>query len=81
MQKIILNHAQLVSLASGFPLKWPDEVESMFTYMGMLAQASSYAFNPACSSGKKGGPFPPLPYPFSKTPGTTIPMPAFYQKQ
>ena len=80
MQKIILNHAQLVSLASGFPLKWPDEVESMFTYMGMLAQASSYAFNPACSSGKKGGPFPPLPYPFSKTPGTTIPMPAFYQK-
>ena len=70
MQKIILNHAQLVSLASGFPLKWPDEVEAMFTYMGMLAQASSYAFNPACSD-SEGGYFPKL---------NGKPMPSFYQK-
>merc|ERR1719424_490458 len=71
MQKIILNHAQLVSLASGFPLKWPDEVEAMFAYMGMMAQASSYAFNPACSD-SEGGYFPRMPD------GSAIP--SFYQK-
>ena len=71
MQKIILNHAQLVSLASGFPLKWPDEVEAMFTYMGMLAQASSYAFNPSCSD-SEGGYFPRMP--------DGKPIPPFYQK-
>jgi hypothetical protein len=71
MQKIILNHAQLVSLASGFPLKWPDEVEAMFAYMGMMAQASSYAFNPACSD-SEGGYFPRMP--------DGSPIPSFYQK-
>ena len=71
MQKIILNHAQLVSLASSFPLKWPEEVETMFTYMGMLAQASSYAFNPSCSD-SEGGYFPKMP--------DGKPMPPFYQK-
>ena len=29
-QKILLNHVQLISLGSGFPLKWPDQVMSMF---------------------------------------------------
>ena len=61
----------MVSLASGFPLKWPDEVEAMFNYMGMLAQASSYAFNPACSD-SEGGYFPRMP--------DGKPIPAFYQK-
>ena len=49
MQKILLNHAQLVSLASGFPLAWPDAVQEMFTAMGVLGQAGSYMFNPACN--------------------------------
>ena len=48
MQKIILNHIQLISLASGFPLKWPDEVNEMFYWMGLLGSAGSYVFNPAC---------------------------------
>ena len=26
-QKIMLNHIQLISLASGFPLKWPDDIQ------------------------------------------------------
>merc|ERR1712178_616926 len=49
MQKIVLNHAQLVSLASGFPLRWPAEIEQMFQAMGMFGQAGSYMFNPACN--------------------------------
>ena len=48
-QKILLNHIQLISLASGFPLKWPDEVQSMFEAMSLLGNAGSYVFNPACS--------------------------------
>ena len=48
MQKILLNHIQLISLASGFPLKWPDEVNEMFYWMGMFGSAGSYVFNPAC---------------------------------
>eukprot|EP00946_MAST-07B_sp_MAST-7B-sp1_P004424 g4424.t1 len=55
MQKIILNHAQLVSLASGFPLKWPAEIESMFQAMGMFGQAGSYMFNPACNGATVAG--------------------------
>ena len=48
MQKILLNHIQLISLASGFPLKWPDEVNEMFYWMGLFGNAGSYVFNPAC---------------------------------
>ena len=48
-QKIILNHIQLISLASAFPLKWPDEIEAMFEVMSLVGNAGSYMFNPACS--------------------------------
>ena len=48
-QKILLNHVQLISLAAGFPLKWPDEVQSMFSFMSLFGAAGSYVFNPACS--------------------------------
>ena len=30
LQKIVLNHLQLVSLASSFPLKWPKVITGMF---------------------------------------------------
>ena len=48
-QKILLNHVQLIALASGFPLKWPEEVQSMFQAMSLFGAAGSYVFNPACS--------------------------------
>ena len=48
-QKILLNHIQLISLASAFPLKWPDEVEQMFEVMSLIGNAGSYMFNPACN--------------------------------
>jgi hypothetical protein len=35
-QKILLNHIQLISLASGFPLKWPDIVQQMFEMFSLL---------------------------------------------
>merc|ERR1711871_524512 len=69
MKKIVLNHAQLVSLASGFPLKWPAEIESMFQAMGMFGQAGSYMFNPACNGATIA----------SDVDGETVSM--FFQKQ
>ena len=26
LKKIVINHLQLISLATGFPLKWPDSI-------------------------------------------------------
>eukprot|EP00949_MAST-11_sp_MAST-11-sp1_P003949 g3949.t1 len=49
MQKIMLNHMQLVSLASGFPLKWPDEITTLFDVFGIMSNAGSMLFNPACN--------------------------------
>ena len=48
-QKILLNHIQLISLASGFPLKWPDVVQNMFEVFSLFGNAGSYVFNPACN--------------------------------
>ena len=51
MQKIALNHMQLVALAASFPLEWPAAVESLFTTFGVLGDAGDYIFNPACGEG------------------------------
>jgi hypothetical protein len=48
-QKILLNHVQLISLGSGFPLKWPEEIMSMFEVFSVFGNAGSYVFNPACN--------------------------------
>ena len=48
MQKIALNHMQLVALAASFPLQWPEAVETLFTTFGVLGDAGDYIFNPAC---------------------------------
>lgn len=39
MQKIALNHMQLVALAASFPLQWPPVVESLFATFGVLGDA------------------------------------------
>ena len=49
LQKIVLNHLQLVSLASGFPLKWPKVVTSMFDIFENLANAAAFIFQPQCT--------------------------------
>ena len=48
-QKILLNHVQLISLGSGFPLKWPEEIQNMFEVFSIFGNAGSYVFNPACN--------------------------------
>merc|ERR1711871_947691 len=48
-QKILLKHVQLISLGSGFPLKWPEEVQNMFEEFSIFGNAGSYVFNPACN--------------------------------
>ena len=49
MQKIALNHMQLVALAASFPLQWPPIVEGLFATFGVLGDAGDYIFNPSCS--------------------------------
>ena len=49
MQKIGLNHMQLVALAASFPLQWPPIVEGLFTTFGVLGDAGDYIFNPSCA--------------------------------
>ena len=53
LQKIVLNHLQLVSLAASFPLKWPPALETMFDWQAMVGRASEYMFNPQCVRGTK----------------------------
>ena len=48
MQKIALNHVQLVSLAASFPLQWPQAIDSLFATFGVLGDAGDYVFNPDC---------------------------------
>jgi hypothetical protein len=49
LQKIVLNHLQLISLASSFPLKWPKVITDMFDAFGMIARAGSFIFQPQCT--------------------------------
>ena len=48
LQKIILNHIQLISLAGSFPLRWPPAVDEMFRVAKVIGSSSSYMFNPQC---------------------------------
>ena len=48
LQKIILNHIQLISLAGSFPLRWPPAVNEMFKVAKVIGSSSSYMFNPQC---------------------------------
>ena len=49
LQKIVLNHLQLVSLASSFPLKWPKVITGMFDIFENLANAAAFIFQPQCT--------------------------------
>jgi hypothetical protein len=48
MQKIALNHVQLVALAASFPLQWPAAIETLFSTFGVLGDAGDFIFNPDC---------------------------------
>lgn len=53
LQKIVLNHLQLVSLSSSFPLKWPKLITSMFDVFENLANAAAFIFQPQCTRSKE----------------------------
>ena len=48
VKKILLNFLQLVSLAAGLPLQWPEEVEFMFESMETVSSAGSNLLIPDC---------------------------------
>ena len=53
LKKIVLNHLQLVSLASAFPLQWPKAVSEFFRFLEVLGTVGDVIFNPSCSSSAK----------------------------
>lgn len=48
VKKIILNYLQLISLARGLPLEWPDAIDVMFNSFGTLSSAGSNLLIPDC---------------------------------
>ena len=48
MQKILINHAQLVSIAGTFPLKWPPSIRMIFQVSKMIGEPTESAANPQC---------------------------------
>jgi CRP-like cAMP-binding protein len=48
IKKIILNFLQIVSLAGGLPLQWPDVIETMFNAMSTLSSAGGALLIPDC---------------------------------
>ena len=47
MQKIALNHMQLVALAASFPLRWQKSLRLFTTFES--GDAGDYLYNPACA--------------------------------
>eukprot|EP00949_MAST-11_sp_MAST-11-sp1_P005218 g5218.t1 len=48
IKKVAINYAQLVSLASQFPLEWPPVIQSMFLALNTVSSGSGDLLNPAC---------------------------------
>ena len=48
IKKILLNFLQIVSLAGGLPLQWPEELESLFNFFASLSSAGGTLLIPDC---------------------------------
>lgn len=48
-QKILLNHLQLVSLCVNYPLNWPGEMLSMFSFMSIVSDISDKVLDMDCA--------------------------------
>ena len=48
IKKIILNFLQVVSLAGGLPLQWPDAIDIMFDSMSTMSSAGGTLLIPDC---------------------------------
>jgi hypothetical protein len=49
VQKILLNHFQLVSICVNYPLNWPSELLSMFNYFSFLSDISEKVLDLDCA--------------------------------
>jgi hypothetical protein len=52
-QKILLNYLQTVSIASGFPLKWPRAITTMFAIQSSASSFSEQLMNFDCEMAKE----------------------------
>ena len=50
LKKIVINHFQLLGLATGFSLRWPRHMSNYFRFLNGIGSASEYFFNPSCSA-------------------------------
>ena len=50
IQKILLNHLQVASLAQRFPLSWTPEVEHLFEFQSSVSTVGEALLNPDCVS-------------------------------
>eukprot|EP00946_MAST-07B_sp_MAST-7B-sp1_P001220 g1220.t1 len=48
VKKVLLNYLQMAALAQGFPLQWPEAVESMFAVQSTVSTAGQYMLRPDC---------------------------------
>eukprot|EP00949_MAST-11_sp_MAST-11-sp1_P000435 g435.t1 len=48
IKKVAINYAQLVSLASQFPLEWPPAIQNMFLALNTVSSGSGDLLSPAC---------------------------------
>jgi hypothetical protein len=49
IRKITFNFLQVAALAAGFPLHWPQELETLFDFQGAISTAGEHLLNPDCS--------------------------------
>ena len=49
VQKILLNHFQVVSICVNYPLNWPSELLSMFNYFSFLSDISEKVLDLDCA--------------------------------
>jgi len=57
IKKIIVNFLQMISLASGLPLKWPKPVETMFDTYSTMSSAGTTLMIPGESWYQRRGMF------------------------
>ena len=48
IKKILLNFLQIVSLAGGLPLQWPEELEALFSFFASMSSAGGTLLIPDC---------------------------------
>ena len=48
MEKIMIAHAQILGLISGFPLEWPGFIQTFFWIFELFSNPAAHLFNPGC---------------------------------